>query len=174
MHSIGVRPKTITPLFGKITFRRSVFRNDSGTLTNIPLDEALGVEGTAFSPSVRRMMARAGSRTSFTDASEDLSVYARLDITPKQIQRVSEEVGRAVGDWICKQKPEPQKTGETPDHSTAAATTAVPKFYVSFDGTGIPVSKSELTATKGKAADGNAKTREVRLRHPDLAGKWMT
>ena len=71
MHSIGVRPKTITTLLGKITFRRSVFRNDSGTLTNIPLDEAFGVEGTAFSPGVRRMMARAGSRTSFTDASED-------------------------------------------------------------------------------------------------------
>ena len=163
MHSIGVRPKTITTLLGKITFRRSVFRNASGTLTSIPLDQTLGVEGTAFSPGVRRMMARAGSRTSFTDASEDLCVYARLDITPKQIQRVSEDVGRAVEDWICKQKPEPQKTGETPAHSVAAATTAVPKFYVSFDGTGIPVRKSELTASKGKATDGNAKTREVKL-----------
>ena len=32
-----------TTLLGKITFRRSVFRNASGTLTNIPLVEALGV-----------------------------------------------------------------------------------------------------------------------------------
>lgn len=163
MHSIGVRPKTITTLLGKITFRRSVFKNASGTQTRIPLDETLGVEGTAFSPGVHRMMARAGSRTSFADASSDLSVYARLDITPKQIQRVSEEVGRAVEDWICEQKPEPQKPGGTTTRSTPAPPAAMPKFYVSFDGTGVPVRKSELTDTKGKAALGNAKTREVKL-----------
>jgi hypothetical protein len=64
----------------------------------IPLDETLAVEGTAFSTGVRRMMARAGSRTSFADASADLSEYARLDITPKQIQHASEEVGGSVED----------------------------------------------------------------------------
>jgi hypothetical protein len=51
---------------------------------------------------------------------------------------ISEDVGCAVEDWICKQRPEPQKTGETPAHSVAAATTAVPKFYVSFDGISAP------------------------------------
>ena len=78
MHSIGTRPKTLTTLLGEVTIRRSIFRSATATQTRIPLDETLGVEGTTFSPGVRRMMARAGSRTSFSDASEDLSIYARL------------------------------------------------------------------------------------------------
>jgi hypothetical protein len=81
MHSISTRPKTLTTLLGEVTIRRSIFRSATATQTRIPLDETLGVEGTTFSPGVRRMMARAGSRTSFADASEDLSIYARLDKT---------------------------------------------------------------------------------------------
>lgn len=160
MHSIGTRPKTLTTLLGEVTIRRSIFRSATATQTCIPLDETLGVEGTTFSPGVRRMMARAGSRTSFADASEDLSIYARLEVTPKQIQRVAEEVGRRVEDWICSQKPEHRQPGQT---SNAPVPATVPKLYVSFDGTGIPVRKSELADSTGKAADGIAKTREAKL-----------
>lgn len=163
MHSIGTRPKTLTTLLGKVTIHRSVFRNAAGTQTRIPLDETLRVEGTTFSPAVRRLMARAGSRTSFADASDDLSTYARLDVTPKQIQRVAEEIGRSVEDWIGLQKPEPEKPLETPTTPPHKASTGPSKLYVSFDGTGIPVRKNELAATKGKAPDGIAKTREVKL-----------
>jgi hypothetical protein len=163
MHSIGTRPKTLATLFGEVTIRRSVFRSSDGTQTRIPLDETLRVEGTTFSPAVRRLMARAGSRTSFADASADLSTYAHLDVTPKQIQRVAEEVGRCVEDWIGSQKPEPKKPLETPNTPPAQTAPGVSKLYVSFDGTGIPVRKNELAATKGKSPDGIAKTREVKL-----------
>jgi len=151
MHSIGVRQKTITTLLGAVTLRRSVFEDTQGTRTRTPLDESLGVTGTSFSPGVRRFMARAGSRSSFVDASEDLLTYARLDVTPKQVQRVAEDVGRAVEDWNGRQ---------------AAATASpgpAPILYVSFDGTGVPMRKNELHASKGKGPDGKARTREVKL-----------
>ena len=36
-------------------------------------------------------------------------------------------------------------------------------LYVSFDGTGVPMRKSELHSSKGKGPDGKARTREVKL-----------
>jgi len=155
MHSIGVRQKTITTLLGEVTLRRSVFEDAGGTHTRTPLDESLGVNGTSFSPGVRRFMARAGSRCSFVDASEDLLIYARLKVTPKQVQRVAEDVGRAVEDWNGRQA----AATASPEESAAP----VPILYVSFDGTGVPMRKSELNASKGKGPDGKARTREVKL-----------
>ena len=155
MHSIGVRQKTITTLLGEVTLRRSVFKDAGGTQTRIPLDENLGVKGTCFSPGVRRFMARAGSRSSFVDASEDLLVYAHLQVTPKQVQRVAEDVGRAVEDWNGRQGAATASPKVDPAR--------VPILYVSFDGTGVPMRKSELQASKGKGSDGKARTREVKL-----------
>lgn len=155
MHSIGVRQKTITTLLGEITLLRSVFEDAGGNHTRIPLDESLGVSGTSFSPGVRRFMARAGSRCSFVEASEDLLIYARLNVTPKQVQRVAEDVGRAVEDWNGRQA----AAAVSPQESPAP----VPILYVSFDGTGVPMRRCELNASKGKGPDGKARTREVKL-----------
>jgi hypothetical protein len=47
--------------------------------------------------------------------------------------------------------------------SAPPALKAGTKFYVSFDGTGVPVRKSELVGRPGKQADGSARTREVKL-----------
>jgi len=100
-------------------------------------------------------MARAGSRCSFVDASEDLLIYARLKVTPKPVQRVAEDVGRAVEDWNGRQAAATGCQQESPS--------PVPILYVSFDGTGVPMRKSELNASKGKGPDGKARTREVKL-----------
>jgi hypothetical protein len=37
------------------------------------------------------------------------------------------------------------------------------KFYISFDGTGVPMRPSELVGRPGKQADGSACTREAKL-----------
>jgi len=39
----------------------------------------------------------------------------------------------------------------------------VPILYVSFDGTGVPMRKSELHSSKSKGPDGKARTRDVKL-----------
>lgn len=159
MQSLGVREKTLTTVLGQVRLRRSVFRAADGTQTRAPLDELLGVKGTSFSPGVRRLLARAGSRTSFQDASDDLAVYAHLQATPKQVQRVAEETGRHIEAWTCAeaQKAPPPRAGKAPPKE------APPILYVSFDGTGIPMRRAELLSTKGKAPDGAARTREVKL-----------
>ena len=49
-------------------------------------------------------------------------------------------------------------------HSLPAPTVAAaPEFYVSIDGTGVPMVPPELEGRAGKGADGQAKTREVKL-----------
>jgi hypothetical protein len=158
MQSVGVREKTLTTVLGEVRLRRSVFHAVEGAQTRVPLDEQLGVEGTSFSPGVRRLLARAGSRTSFADASEDLAVYARLQVTPKQVQRVAEETGRAIEAWTCAPAPKPQAAA-----APAPPPAGPPLLYICYDGTGLPMRKAELAAAKGKAPDGTARTREVKL-----------
>ncbi len=158
MQSLGVRAKTLTTVLGEVRLRRSVFHALEGAQTRVPLDEELGVAGTIFSPGVRRLLARAGSRTSFADASEDLAIYARLHVTPKQVQRVAEETGRAIEGWNCAPVPKPPAAA-----APAPPPAGAPLLYISYDGTGLPMRQAELAATKGKAPDGAARTREVKL-----------
>jgi hypothetical protein len=127
-----------------------------------PGDEILGVEGTSFSPASRRMMTRAGSRVSFIDGSKDLDEYASLHVDPKDIERVAETVGEQIAKWMDAQGGAAllhEANGDVPPD----AGPPVEKFYVSFDGTGIPMRRDELRHTKGKGPDGRAQTREVKL-----------
>ncbi len=39
----------------------------------------------------------------------------------------------------------------------------IPIFYISYDGTGVPMIPEELKGRRGKQADGSAKTREAKL-----------
>jgi len=102
-------------------------------------------------------MARAGGQTQFEQAAQDLLCYAGLRLEPPEIERVAEAVGRQIEQWLS----EPQ-TGILQGPS---ATDSHPeaKFYIRFDGTGVPVRKSELTGRRGKQADGSARTREAKL-----------
>jgi hypothetical protein len=59
---------------------------------------------TSYSPGVRRLMARAGSQTQFEQAAQDLRCYAGLEIEPREIERVAEEVGRQVEQWLCEEQ----------------------------------------------------------------------
>src|SRR5204862_5222006 len=93
-------------------------------------------------------------------AAEDLLCYAGLDIEPREIERVAEDIGRQVEEWLCEQQ-EPLLDqgglGEAPKLEPGT------KFYISFDGTGVPVRKGELLGRPGKQADGSARTREAKL-----------
>jgi len=160
MESQGLRVKTIRTILGPVRFRRSRYTCCACGVARIPGDELLGCLATSFSPGARRMMARAGSRESFKESAEDLQLYAKLDVDPKDIERVAEEVGRRVSQWMesegtkarCYEACElvPPDVGEPAEI-----------LYVSFDGTGVPMRREELQNTKGK--QGEAKTREVKL-----------
>jgi len=124
-----------------------------------PDDERLDIVHTTYSPGVRRLMARAGSQSPFAQAAEDLRCYAGLTVEAREVERVAEAVGHPVEGWLSAE----QQRGlpSVPTSTPAAASEA--KFYIRFDGTGVPVRKDELVGRRGKQAHGSARTREAQL-----------
>jgi len=159
MHSRGRRAKRLWTTLGRVLFARSFYRCAACRQGRFPDDERLDLIHTTYSPGVRRLMARAGSQTQFEQAAEDLRCYAGLALEPREIERVAEAVGRQVEQWLCDEQERLRRTGLTASPRLAAH----PKFYVSFDGTGVPVRKDEWLGRRGKQADGSARTREAKL-----------
>jgi hypothetical protein len=137
-------------LVGLLSFSRSAYRCPACHQWIYPADQALHIENTMYSPGVRRLMARAGGHTDFQQAADDLECYAGIPVDPREIERIAEDVGRQVEQWL----------GQC---ETATSDISVPKLYVSFDGTGVPMRRSELSGRSGKQPDGTARTREVKL-----------
>lgn len=159
MTSQGRRGKGLLTTLGAVPFRRSFYQCAQCPQGRFPDDERLDIVQTTYSPGVRRLMARAGSQTQFEQAADDLLCYAGLKIEPREIERVAEEVGRQVEQWLWEEQEHIVQTGvSVPPKLEAGA-----KFYVSFDGTGVPVRPSELVGRRGKQADGSARTREAKL-----------
>jgi len=154
MESRGVSEKTIRTILGEVRFRRSVYRCPVCDATRCPGDESLDVVSTGFSPGARRMMAHAGSEMSgFRRAGQALELYAALRLDPKDIERVAEDTGRVIEDWMARERGLAilaPRTEESPD-----------TLYVSFDGTGVPMRRAELEGVKGKK--GKPRTREAKL-----------
>lgn len=159
MTSRGRRAKGLLTTLGSVPFARSFYQCDQCHQSRFPDDERLDIVNTTYSPGVRRLMARAGSQTQFEQAAEDLLCYGGLRIEPREIERVAEEVGRQVEQWLSEEQAHLVQHGI---HAPPKLETGT-KFYVSFDGTGVPVRKNELVGRPGKQADGSARTREVKL-----------
>lgn len=158
MRRRGRRGKRLITTLGLAPFARSFYQCDQCHGGRFPDDEHLDIVNTIYSPGVRRLMARAGSQTQFEQAAEDLLCYAGLDLEPREIERVAEEVGRQVEAWLSEQQAPliPDGARQPPPLAPNA------KFYISFDGTGVPVRKSELVGRPGKQPDGSARTREAK------------
>lgn len=142
------RPIEVHSVLGKFWLRRDYFYN--GKTGRAPLDDLLGLRD-GYTPGIQRLMARAGSMSpSFERAGEDLKVYARLDIPGRSIQRMTSAIGPEVQTWLT------ERPLEVPKQPPAV-------MYISYDGTGVPMTKSETKGRKGKQPDGSARTREVKL-----------
>jgi hypothetical protein len=157
MNSRGRRAKQLCTTLGSVPLRRSRYQCPACHRSRFPDDERLDIVQTTYSPGVRRLMARAGSQTQFEQAAEDLLCYAGLRLDPREIERVAEAVGRQVEAWLSGQQQQILEGRGTAGASTPA------KFYISFDGTGVPVRPKELLGRRGKQADGSARTREAKL-----------
>jgi len=93
------------------------------------LDRALGLIGN-FTPGVARMLSRTAAQLPYEESSQQIQELAGLKIDPSQIQRLVQVLGIAV----------PQHLVQLP----APAAQAAPQFYVSVDGTGVPMLGAEL------------------------------
>ena len=158
MESQGLKRKELLTILGQVPFERSMFQCPACQATRYPGDEALDIVGTTRSPGLRRMMARAGSQTTFKDGRDDLKVYAGLDVSAKDVERVAEGIGQQIESWLSQERTmlliqaESLRTDQT-----------IPVLYISYDGTGVPMTPEELQGRKGKQMDGSARTREAKL-----------
>jgi hypothetical protein len=99
MESQGVRRKELLTILGPVAYERSMFMCPACRETRYPGDEALDVVGTTRSPGLRRMMARAGSQSTFKDGRDDLRIYAGLEVSAKDVERVAERIGQEMDTW---------------------------------------------------------------------------
>ena len=158
MKSRGVEAKRIRTILGEIIFRRSRFVCPACGASRYPGDEALKVVGTGFSPGLRRLMARAGSRDTFEEGSADLKEYAAAAVLAKDVERVSEQTGKEIAAWE-----EGERAKGVKEFPSLKPPADIPMLYASYDGTGIPMVPWEVAGRRGKQADGSAKTREAKL-----------
>lgn len=135
-------------VLGKFSLWRDYFYD--GSHARAPLDEQLGLKD-GITPGLQRLMSRAGAMSgSFELASDDLKVYSRLEVPGRSIQRMAAAIGPKVQDWLQQREP------TIPEPAPKV-------MYVSYDGTGVPTTKSETQHRKGKQPDGTSKTREIKL-----------
>lgn len=158
MESRGLKKKQILSILGPVSYRRTLFQCPGCGHSRYPGDERLDVVGTGRSPGLRRMMARAGANSTFKEGCDDLKIYAGIQLSAKDIERVAEGIGEDMERWG---KQEQQERLQDPLGTSREKT--IPILYLSADGTGVPMTARELKGRKGKQADGASKSREVKL-----------
>ena len=158
MESQGLKHKEVLTILGPVTYRRSMFQCPACQSTRYPGDEEFDIVATTRSPGLRRMMARAGSRSTFKEGRDDLKIYAGIEVTAKDIERVAEGMGQEMEAWTSREREQVLRN----DQQLRPEKT-IPILYISYDGTGVPMTQEQLKDRKGKQADGSAKTREAKL-----------
>lgn len=88
------RSKQVLTVLGSVTVERAYYHCSSCQAGMIPRDDALDIVGSSFSPGVRRMMSRVGSKEPFEKGRQDLKELAGLEVTAKQVERISEQTGQ--------------------------------------------------------------------------------
>jgi len=141
------RPCEGLSLFGPVTLCRDYYHPE-GPEGGFPLDRALGIIGHG-TPGAARMLARTAAQLPYLESSQQVEDWAGLKVAPSQIQRLVQRLGPPAQERLV------QLPGPAPR--------PVPQFYVSVDGTGVPMVAQELEGRAGKGPDGKAKTREVKL-----------
>jgi hypothetical protein len=96
-------------------------------------------------------MCRASTKSaSFAEASADLESYTGVEIQTRAFDRLVNRVAPTLSQSLASLPP-------------SADTKPIPIFYVSVDGTGVPMRAGELKDRAGRQSDGSSKTRESKL-----------
>jgi hypothetical protein len=155
----GWRAKQLVTVVGTVKLKRGYYYCGKCGEGVTPEDGGLDVEGTSFSPGVRRMMGLVGAKEAFDEGRRDLEELGGVKVSTKALERASEAIGAdiesitqsecemAMMDKLKWLKPEEQ----------------IRRMYVAIDGTGVPVVPAETKGRKGKQPDGSSKTREAKL-----------
>jgi hypothetical protein len=152
------RTRQLLTMLGPVEFQRGYYVCPSCSRGQSPRDRELDVEGTQFSPGVRRMLAAVGAEASFQQGREQLELLAGLEVTTKSVERQAEAIGAGIE---AGERHEIQRAKQLELPEVCAP--AVPVLYIEMDGTGVPVTKKEREGRAGKKEGQPARTREVKL-----------
>jgi hypothetical protein len=150
------RTKEILTVLGPVTLQRAYYYDEQCARGYCPKDRVLQVEESSWSPGVKRMMGRVGAYRPFGLGQEDIKEMAGIEVDSKAIERTCHQLGQDV-EVFYRREAEGYVSGKV------IPIQRIPKLYICMDATGIPVVKAETVNRKGKGADGQAKTREVKL-----------
>jgi hypothetical protein len=140
----------VQTLFGRVELQRNYYHHPPSHTGRCPLDDKLGLVDS-FSPAVARMMCEAAARSgSYAEAADALRLYAGVELETRNFDRL---VDRVV----------PVLLEALESLPVVVETKPIPVFYVSADGTGVPMRPEELAGRAGRQSDGSAKTREAKL-----------
>lgn len=152
------RSKQLLTAVGTIEYERAYYVCPHCHQGQSPCDREWDVEGTQYSPGVRRMMATVGSESSFDHGREQLELLAGLKVTAKAVERQAEAIGADIANreqaqiHRIRQLELPEILGP-----------GVPKLYIEMDGTNVPVVRADTEGRQGKIPGQPAHTREVKL-----------
>jgi hypothetical protein len=152
------RPKQLLTVLGPITIQRPYYLCPHCHQGQSPRDSELDVQGTEYSPGVRRMLAVVGSETSFEHGREELELLAGLQVTTKAVERQAEAIGADIA-----QKEQAQSQRAKQLELPEVIGPSVPVLYIEMDGTQVPMVRSELEGRAGRAPGQPARTREGKL-----------
>ena len=156
---VAYRDKVTGTVLGPVTLTRAWYHCAACKHGFAPRDAELGVAGQSMSPGLAAMNNLAAADGPFAKASRMLETMAGVHLTAKRVERTAEASGAAMAAAVV-------------DRATAiTARTLIPlppsplpdKLYAAIDGTGVPVIAKETAGRHGKADDGRARTREVKL-----------
>ena len=157
---ISYRAKTIDTVVGPVQLTRAWYHCAACRHGVAPRDAELGVRHASLSPGLRAMIARAAAAVPFAKAAGLLGELAGIELTVKRTERSAEADGRAAARAISAEA----------DAIRARRVVLLPpagplsdKLYIAVDGTGVPVVAREAEGRRGKADDGKARTREIKM-----------
>ena len=145
----GRHPLEIQGIFGAATLRRDYYYHPGKKQGCHPADAVLGLEGS-HTPALSRLICLEGSdETSYQKAALHLKEVGGIFVGERQIQREILRLEPIAADWQRQESP--------------AQTCDATVLYIEADYTGVPMRREELVGRKGKAPDGQAKTRMAAL-----------
>ena len=156
---VAYRGKIIDTVLGPVTLARAWYHCPDCGHGLAPRDAEPGVAGASLSPGLRAMNDQAAAAGPFMKAARLLEDLAGVRLTVKRVERAAEASGAAQAAaardraaLITGRKVVPLPPAPLPD-----------KLYAVIDGTGVPMTSRETAGRDGKAEDGRARTREVKL-----------
>ena len=157
---MSYRDKVTGTVLGPVTVRRAYYRCGQCGHGAVPRDAELGADHASLSPGLRSMAAHAATAVPFARATALLAELAGVSLTVKRAERSAEADGAAA------------RAAQQAEPAAILARRVIPfrpcrplpgTLYIEVDGTGVPMTPAETAGRPGKADDGRAHTREVKL-----------